>query len=74
MAKCYHADNGRPTKDLSTMIGLVVLQQLTGLNNLETVNGLRYDRRFQHALNIPESLDEYLFVSIRTYNDFNQAA
>ncbi|MDR1111150.1 MAG: hypothetical protein LBP92_10780 [Deltaproteobacteria bacterium] len=46
VANCYHAVNGRPTKDLSTMIGLVVLQHSLGLNNQQSVDDLRHDGHF----------------------------
>ena len=56
--KHFCADNGRPTKDLQSIIGLFLLQALKDLTDEETIEAYCYNDAFRYALDI--SRDEYL--------------
>jgi hypothetical protein len=66
----YCADNGRPTKDLSTMTGMVVIQELFNYTNKETLAALMHDRRLHYALNLPSDTDNQVYIAPKTYFNF----
>jgi hypothetical protein len=70
VAELFCPNNGRPTKDLTTMCGLLILQEMFNLSDNEAVMRLRYDLRFAHALNLPAINDKEAYVAHRTYDYF----
>jgi len=40
LARCFRSDFGRPAKELQTVLGVLVLQQMHDLTDLETVQHL----------------------------------
>ncbi len=56
--KHFCADNGRPTKDLQSIIGLFLLQALKDLTDEEAIEAYCFNDAFRYALDT--SRDEYL--------------
>lgn len=59
----YHAWNGRPTKELHSMIGLMILQQMHDLTDEEAVEQFCFNIQWHYALNITSSDDAASYVS-----------
>lgn len=57
---------GRPTKDLSTVMGLLILQQTLDLDDEETVDQLAYNMQFHYALDIIEDTDDAKYICPKT--------
>ena len=62
----YHAFNGRPTKELHAMVGLMILQQLNDLTDLEAVRQFAFNLEWHYALDIKGDSDTETYVSVRT--------
>ena len=62
----FHEYNGRPTKELYTVLGALLLQQAHDLTDVETVNQLAFNIQWHYALNIPEESDELKYVCEKT--------
>ena len=65
-APFFNADFGRPTKDLTTVVGLMVLQQTLDLNDEEAIEQLSYNIQFHYALDITEDSDEAKYLCSKT--------
>jgi hypothetical protein len=57
---------GRPTKDISTVMGLLILQQTLDLDDEETVDQLAYNMQFHFALDITEDSDDAKYICPKT--------
>lgn len=57
---------GRPTKELYTALGVLVLQQSLDLTDVETVNQLAFNIQWHYALNITEESDSAKYFSEKT--------
>ena len=57
---------GRPTKELHTLLGVMLFQQTMDLNDVEAVDQLAYNIQWHYALNITEESDEAKYVSEKT--------
>jgi Transposase domain (DUF772) len=66
MAGCFHESMGRPSKELHTMMELMVLQQMLDLTDQQTFEALAFDSRWHYALNIVGEGDEDKYVCERT--------
>ena len=62
----YSKCNGRRTKELYAMLGIVLLQQQLDLTDDETVNQVAFNVMWQYALNITDPSDVSSYVSPRT--------
>jgi IS5 family transposase len=62
----YSEACGRPTKELYAMLGIVLLQQMQDLTDIETANQVAFNIMWQYALNITDSSDVSSYVSPRT--------
>src|SRR4030042_1672518 len=56
-ATCFTAGIGRPSKELHTVLGVLVLQQMHDLSDEETVMPFAFNLQWQYALNITEESD-----------------
>lgn len=70
IASCFEEKTGRPTKELHTMLGVLILQQMMDLTDEETVATLSFDVRWHYALNIVEESDGEKYVSERTLREY----
>jgi hypothetical protein len=57
---------GAPTKELYSMIGLMVLQQMNDLTDEEAVDQFAYNLQWHYALNITSAADTAAYVSPKT--------
>ena len=57
---------GRPTKELHTLLGVMLFQQTMDLNDVEAVSQLAYNLQWHYALDITEESDEAKYVSEKT--------
>ena len=66
LARHYHDDFGRPTKELYTVMGTVLLQQMHDLTDEDTVEELSFDEQWHYALDITDESDESKYMSLKT--------
>ena len=65
-AQFFRSDFGRPTKELHTVLGVLVLQETHDLTDEETVDQLSYNIQWHYALNITEESDSAKYISPKT--------
>ena len=63
---------GRPTKELFTMLGVLVLQQAHDLTDEGTVAQLAFNIQWHYALNITDESDDAKYMSLKTLWNFRQ--
>lgn len=66
VASFFSDDFGRPTKELHTMLGVLILQQAHDLTDDETVNQLAFNIQWHYALNITEESDSAKYICPKT--------
>lgn len=57
---------GRPTKELYTVVGVLILQQAFDLTDMETIEQLSFNIQWHYALNIIGQSDESAYMSLKT--------
>ena len=57
---------GRPTKELHTLLGVMLFQQTMDLSDAEAVDQLAYNIQWHYALDITEESDEAKYISEKT--------
>lgn len=62
----FSASFGRPTKELYTVIGVLIFQQAFDLTDQETVEQLSFNLQWHYALNIYGQSDEATYMSPKT--------
>jgi len=65
-ASNFKEDFGRPTKELHTALGALLIQQTQDVTDEETVNQLAFDTQWHYALNITEESDSAKYISAKT--------
>jgi len=66
LAPFFNNDFGRPSKELHTVIGVLILQQTHDMTDAETVQQLAFNLQWQYALNISEESDSAKYMSLKT--------
>ncbi|GAG31397.1 unnamed protein product, partial [marine sediment metagenome] len=66
MAPFYTADFGRPTKELYTVMGAIIIQQAQDLSDEETVYQLAFNQQWHYALDIPGESDQARYICPKT--------
>ncbi|MDR1656737.1 MAG: transposase, partial [Deltaproteobacteria bacterium] len=66
----FKANIGRPSKDILTMLGVYILQEMWDYTDSEVLRHLKYDDCFKWALDIQELNDTTLYVSPKTLYNF----
>ena len=67
-AQAFCAEQGRPSKDLYAVAGVLVLQQLHDLTDAATVEALAFNMAWHYALDIRDPSDVYICEwSLRNY-------
>ena len=61
---CDH--NGRPSKELYTVLAVLLLQQVMDLSDQETVEQLAFNIQWHFALNLPEESDSAKYLCPKT--------
>ncbi len=62
----YNVSQGRPTKDIYAMLGMMILQQTHDLTDEETVDEFAFDFKWHYALNLISESDIETYVSPKT--------
>ena len=62
----FCSNNGRPSKELSAVLGVLVLQQTMDLTDEEAVQSLAFDIRWHYAMNITEESDFAKYMCPKT--------
>jgi hypothetical protein len=62
----FNDDFGRPTKELHTVLGTLLLQQTHDLTDEETVSQLAFNIEWHYALNIAEESDSAKYICAKT--------
>ena len=62
----YASDNGAPTKELYSMLGLMLLQQSFDLTDKEAVKQFAFNFEWHYALGINDDSDQSTYVSEKT--------
>jgi hypothetical protein len=63
---------GRPTKELYTMLGAMLLQQTHNLTDEEAVAQLSFNIQWHYALNLTDESDASKYLSLKTLWNFRQ--
>jgi len=66
VASFFNDGFGRPTKELHTVLGVLILQQAHDLTDDETVNQLAFNIQWHYALNITEESDSAKYICPKT--------
>jgi len=66
VGKYFNATFGRPTKELYSMLGSLILQQTFDLTDEETVQQYAFNIQWHYSLNISEESDDAKYISLRT--------
>jgi hypothetical protein len=74
IAKHFHPSMGRPSKELYTALGILILQQLHDLSDSEVVSTLAFDTRWQYALDITADSDGETTIAERTLREYRRIA
>ena len=62
----YSLDQGRPTKELYAMMGLMVLQQMHDMTDNQSVDQFSFNLQWRYALNLSETDDANAYLCPRT--------
>jgi hypothetical protein len=65
LAAFFNKAFGRPTKELYTMLGVVLLQQTHDLTDEETIHQLAFNIQWHYALNITDESDSAKYISLK---------
>ena len=66
LRKYYHDKNGRPSKEMYSMIGLMILQQMHDLTDEKAVGDFMFDIRWRYALDVPGDCDGEAYLSLKS--------
>ncbi len=59
-------NNGRSTKELSSVLGVILIQQALDTTDAETVHQFAFNQQWQYALNITENSDDVAYMCEKT--------
>lgn len=66
LRKHYHETDGRPTNEMYSMVGLMILQQMHDLTDAEAIEQFAFNIKWHYALNITGSSDQASYVSLKS--------
>lgn len=66
LASNFKEDFGRPTKELHTALGVLLIQQTQDMTDEEAVEQLSFNIQWHYALNITEESDAAKYISSKT--------
>jgi hypothetical protein len=66
LRKHYHETDGRPTNEMYSMVGLMILQQMHDLTDEETIDQFSFNIKWHYALNITGNSDQVSYVSLKS--------
>lgn len=62
----YNASQGAPTKELYSVLGVMIIQQMLNLTDEETVSQVAFNIQWHYALNITSTADADTYISPKT--------
>jgi hypothetical protein len=75
VGKYFNATFGRPTKELYSMLGALILQQTFDFTDEETIQQYAFNIQWHYSLNISEETDDAKYISLKTlWNNRNIVA
>ena len=66
LRKYYHDKNGRPSKEMYSMLGLMILQQMHDLTDEKAIGDFMFDIRWRYALDVSGDSDLEAYVSLKS--------
>lgn len=66
LATAFSVNHGRPSKELYSAIGVVLLQQFFDLSDEETISQVAFNLQWHYALDITEESDASTYFSAKT--------
>jgi len=66
VTKYFDANFGRPSKELYSMLGALVLQQAFDLTDEETIQQYAFNIQWHYSLNITEESDNAKYIALKT--------
>ena len=70
IAKHFDEDTGRPTKEIYTVIGALILQQMHDLSDQDVTDSVAFDSKWHYALDITEESDDDKYICERTLRSY----
>ena len=75
VGKHFNATFGRPTKELYSILGALILQQTFDFTDEETIQQYAFNIQWHYSLNISEETDDAKYISLKTlWNNRNIVA
>ena len=68
----FTEDMGRPSKELNTAIGVLILQQLQDISDDKVTDELAFNIAWHYALDITDGSDASMYISERTVRKYRQ--
>ncbi|MBA7567500.1 hypothetical protein ES708_09212 [subsurface metagenome] len=72
IARHFDESQGRPTKELYTALGMLILQQLHDLSDPDTNRAVAFNIDWHYALDITDSSDASMYVSERSLRRYRK--
>jgi hypothetical protein len=72
IASSFSEGMGRPSKELHTVLGVLLLQQTMDLSDKAAIEQLCFNIQWHYALNIPEESDDAKYISEKTLYSMRQ--
>jgi hypothetical protein len=72
VADHFHSYMGRPSKEIHTVLAVMLLQQAFDLTEQECIDQLAYSIQWHYALNLPEESDQHKYICPKTLWRFHQ--
>jgi hypothetical protein len=66
LAEFFKEDFGRPTKELYTVMGAILIQQAQDLTDEQTIEELCFNEQWHYALNITDESDDSKYICPKT--------
>jgi len=66
LSRHYSKSHGRPTKELFSVMGLMILQQMYNLSDQDAIHQFSFNIQWHYALNITSSDDTHSYLCART--------
>ena len=68
----FSAETGRPSKELFSAVGALILQQLHNLSDPEVVHAFAFDLEWHYALDITDESDDSTYIAERTLRNYRR--
>jgi len=72
IARHFDESHGRPTKELYTAMGMLILQQLHDLSDPDVTMTLAFNEQWHYALDITDNSDASMYVSERSLRRYRK--